>query len=839
MRESPPSANYIHVREPLLAPMFALAAGIVLARAAPLSFAELAFSAAGFGLLLFAARRRHSTRLTLVCTLLLSATAGAALYEFHRPPPPPSLDAASAETVILTGCVAEPPAFLADREQFTLELEPGARARVTLYLRDGEPMPRLHYGQRVDVTGRARRTRNFGNPGAFDYARWLARQNIFWTVTSSSVTPLSGECGSRYQSWLFSLRQFCLDRLDALYPHDPWASGMMKATLIGDASSLEKIWTENFRRTGTYHALVISGMHITVLAAVLLFVLRFLPLGEFGALTLAVILAWIYAALSGMGAPVVRGAGGFTLFLAARFFYRRARILNVLAAIAIAYVAFDPEQIFDPSFQLSFLCVAMIGAFAVPLLDATSAPYSRGLRWLNDTGRDLRLTPKVAQFRVELRLAAEAVSLWTRLAVRWPLAAISLLVRLVFFTWELFVLSAVVQFGLALPMIFYFHRLSWTGLTANLVVVPLMELVVPAGFLAIATGWSLPAQAARFCLWLSRCVVDAHVNLETGFRIPDPPVWLAIVFSLGLLLGFAGMRRKTRWRWAALALAVAAFATMLIHPFPPAVAPRALELTAIDVGQGESLLVAFPDGQLMLVDGGGIASFGNRPRHSNLDIGEDVVSPYLWTRSIRRLDVIVSTHGHDDHAGGLPAIIDNFHPRQLWTGATPETTAWKNVLQHAARAGTQVKPWRAAAAFDYGGAHIEVLSPPSDYQPAATPHNNDSLVLRLTYGTQSFLLTGDSERQMENTYTVLPTSVIKLAHHGSRTSSTPHLLDAAHPAFALISAGFENSYHLPHPAIIAELEDRHVQVLRTDLDGLITIRTDGRRIQAYTYHPRQ
>lgn len=815
--------------------MAAFAGGITLARQVPFGSHELALAAIAFSLLGIAAHRLHSRWLPLLCVLLVSVVAGAAVYEYHRPAAPPELDAASGETVLLTGCVAAAPAFFPDHEQFLLELEPGARARVNLYLREGEQMPRLRYGQRVDVAGRVRRPHNFGNPGSFDLARWLARQQIFWTVTSSALTILPGNCGSAWESWIFGLRQVCLERLDQIYAGDDWAAAMMKATLIGDATSLEKVWTENFRRTGTFHALVISGMHITVLAGVLLFLLRFLPLGEFGALVLAVILAWIYAALSGMQAPVVRGAGGFMLFLVAKFFYRRARVLNVLAAIAIAFLAVDPEQLFEPSFQLSFLCVAMIGAFAIPVLDATSKPYESGLAWLADLRRDLRLPPRVAQFRIELRLAAEAFSLWTRFSPRPLLVVFGLLWRGLFLAWGLFVLSAVVQFGLALPMIVYFHRLSWTGLSANLLVVPLMEFVVPAGFLAIVTGSALIAKGAGAFLWMSRWVVDRHVALETSFRIPDPPFWLALLFGLSLLLLFAAVRKATRWQWGALGIAAAVFAAMLVHPFPPRLHPGTLELTAIDVGQGESLLVALPDGRLMLVDGGGIATFGKRPKKANLDIGEDVVSPYLWTRSIRHIDVVVSTHGHDDHMGGIPAILDNFHPRELWTGATPESEAWKSVRHKAERAGTRIVALRAGAAFGYGGVRIQILSPPAEYEPGSTAHNNDSLVFRLSYGRHSFLLTGDSERRMEQTYTVQPTDVLKVGHHGSRTSSGPEFLDMVRPAFAIISAGFDNSYHLPSASVVRDLAARHVETLRTDLDGQVTIRTDGNRFEVETF----
>ena len=203
----------------------------------------------------------------------------------------------------------------------------------------------------------------------------------------SVARVLPGRCGSRLMAGIFALRVATLDRIERLYGGNHYSTGMMEAILIGESSKLEKVWTENFRRTGTFHALVISGVHVTVLAGVLLFLLRLCAVPEFTALTLTAGSAWLYALVSGLSAPVVRAAGGFTLYLIARFFFRKGRVMNLLAAIALVYLLWDPGQMFDASFQLSFLCVAAIGALATPLLEATSSPLARGLRSIGDSGR--------------------------------------------------------------------------------------------------------------------------------------------------------------------------------------------------------------------------------------------------------------------------------------------------------------------------------------------------------------------------------------------------------------------------------------------------------------------
>jgi competence protein ComEC len=298
------------------------------------------------------------------------------------------------------------------------------------------------------------------------------------------------------------------------------------------------------------------------------------------------------------------------------------------------------------------------------------------------------------------------------------------------------------------------------------------------------------------------------------------------------------MRRSRVWICCSTAVVVILFTLVFWHPFPPTISRGQLELTAIDVGQGDSLLVSFPDSKLMLIDGGGVLSFGRKVR-PRLDIGEDVVSPYLWSRSIRKIDIVALTHAHDDHARGLPAIIENFHPSELWTGVTPASEVWSEIQNKAREEKVKIIGMRSGRSFDFGGTRIEILSPPTDYAPGDTPKNNDSLAMRITYGRRSFLLTGDMERPMEQRLLAdgepLRADVLKVGHHGSNTSSIEPFLDAVSPTFAVISDGFANSFHHPHPQVLERLAEHRATILRTDLEGLITVRTDGQRISIETF----
>ncbi|MBI2679896.1 MAG: DNA internalization-related competence protein ComEC/Rec2 [Candidatus Solibacter usitatus] len=817
--------------------MAVIATGILVSRFVPFETRELLAVLAAFFVLGLLSLWRDARVLAAVCALLGLTAAGALLRVAHPLAAAPDLGIDGRELVRFTGCVVEPSALSEGRDQFTLEIDRGARVRVSLWLGEGEAPPSLRYGQRITVDARLRHPHNFGNPGSFDYVRYLARQRIYWTASASSGTRveiLPGECCSKFMRAIFALRTAALDRLETLYAGKPYQTGMMQAVLIGETAKLQKIWTTEYRATGTFHALVISGAHVAVLAAVFLFLLRlcFVPSGA--ALCLTTLAAWVYAVVTGWQAPVVRSAAGFTLFTLGRFLYRRGQLMNLLAAVAIGFLVFDPEQMFEASFQLSFLSVAFLAAFAVPWIERSTGPMARALSDLTDAARDPRFTMRAAQFRVEMRLLAETVSLATKLPERWAGFAIAAPARTVFFFHDLIVTSAVIQFGLAPLMALYFHRVSFSGLSANAFVVPLLGMVVPVGFVAIFTGSTWAAALAGWLLALSQRAVAWHAHWEPNWRIPTPPVWLPAAFAAALILTAFLPRGWRRAKMASLVGAVVFFSLLVWHPFAPALAPGWLEMTVIDVGQGDSILLAFPDGKLMLVDAGGIPSFGKRPK-TGLDIGEDVVSPYLWNRSIRTLDVVALSHAHDDHMGGLRAVCENFHVRELWTGATPDSPEWTQLRDLEAARGVKIVPLQQGRRFVYGGVNVEILAPLAEYVPAAAPRNNDSLVFRLDYGRRSFILSGDVERPIERAMAagnlIQPADVLKIAHHGSKSSTSEAFLDLVHPAFAVISAGFENSYGHPHADVLGRLAEHRTATYRTDKMGLITIRTDGQHIE--------
>lgn len=826
-------------------PGLGLAAGILLSHLLFFSASNLVvptlLAVLVFGLAFLAPGRRRVWILTAAGIGFLLCGIGTEL--FHRDLRSPRLTAADGEAVLLSGCVVNPPVFSPGREQFTVELAPKTDIRLSVVLKDDGRLA-LRYGDLVEAGAKVRSPRNFQNPDAFDFVSYLRRQNIFWTgsvANPADIRVLPGRCGSGALAWLFDVRTWALERIEGLYAGDQQSIGLLQATLLGETSAVERQWTQDFRVTGTYHALVISGQHISVLALTLLTILRLLRVRRIPALVVAALVAWTYALISGFTAPVVRAAGGFSVFLAASYCFRRTRILNVLALVGMIYLAFDPDQLFDPSFQLSFLSAAAIAVFAIPVMQRYTAPLREGVKRFDQVSYDPQLETRAAQVRVELRLLTDTLRSWTGLSeerAQWLVVNVT---RLVAFLADAVVISACVQFGLALPMITYFHRISMTGLTANVIVVPLLSLVVPLGFASIVTGWHALAVATGFLLRCAEVTAGWHTHFEPSWRMAAIPVSVAVAFAAALTALAIAIRFRKAWAiWSALPASLALFGLVCFQPWRPLLRSGLFELTAIDVSQGDSLFVAFPDGETMLIDAGGYPGMERMRRKPQIDMGEDVVSPYLWSRRIRHLDYAVLTHGHSDHMAGLPAVLDNFGPRKLFIGAEPDSPQWRDVEAHAAKDGTSVVPLhRGAPDFFIGGVRIRVMAPSPEYVPGPAATNDDSLVVEMTYGKRSVLLTGDAEAPVEDEMLasgeVHPVTLLKVGHHGSKTSSTEPFVSALAPQFAIISDGYQNQFHHPHPVVLNRLAEHKVAAFRTDQRGLVTFLTDGDKVEIHTY----
>ncbi len=458
------------------------------------------------------------------------------------------------------------------------------------------------------------------------------------------------------------------------------------------------------------------------------------------------------------------------LYLAGRLLWKDVRMLNTLSLSALLILLADPFQILDQGFALTFAATFGLLLFAPPML---------------------RRLP-----RLPLKLTeTAALSLSAQIGVL-PLTAAA------------------------------FHRVALSAIPLNFIAIPLVGVLMAAGYIILPLGLLGP-WAARLGAAILGPLADVFIRslgLLDGvpflsYRVPTPPFWTAWVYIASYLALLVPDRPRLR-RAAAVSAALSTLLVLFV-PFPPR--GEGLRVTVLDVGQGDSILVELPGGEAMLIDGGG-AAFGT------FDVGENVVSPALWDRRLRRIAVLVLTHNHPDHRRGLLSVARNFRVREFWEppGGKPdeEAAALDRTLAGADR-------WKLAAGTvrRIGDVTVDVLWPGGDAGGAAADENDRSLVLRLTYGKTRFLLTGDIgagvEARLVRAGADLKADVLKAPHHGSRTSSSPALLAAAAPRFIAVTAGRGNSYGLPHPKVVARLEATGARVLRTDRDGAVEFRSDG------------
>lgn len=800
-----------------------------------------ALAAVAVSLLLYLlARRSNAPWARLVAGNAVMFWLAVASAAYQGQPAPPPLDASPHEVVTLAGCVDSLPQREADRLFFLFAPIAQARVRVSVYLKPGEAAPPFAYGQHWKLPLRLRAIRNYRNEGSFDAETYFAQRKIFWNgsmardyFTEHDVSPQPGPCGSALQAWLYQVRGGLLNRLATLAAGDLYLQAMLGALLLGDNAKLEEAWTENYRKTGTYHAIVISGLHVSVLASTCFFFLRLTGMRDIYAMMACAALAVLYALLCDLSAPVVRAAGAYILFLLAHVFYRRGRILNLLYAVALLYLLVDPQQLFEPSFQLSFLSVLTLGALAIPLLEETTSLWNQALRNLPERGIDSHLPPRAGERRLELRLLVATFAPVFGLKPAYCERMIEGIGLGITFSLDLILTSAVVLLGLCLPSVLYFHRLTFSSLTANLPVVVLLTLAVPIGFAALAFGaWLMPL--LKLLLNTSRDVVDWHLTWDLGGRLPDPPLWLVLSLPLCLLVTAFFARRRSPWTFASLTTALALFAVLLLHPSPPDLAAGRFEITSIDVGQGDGFFLATPSGHLALLDAGGL-------RSAKFDTGENIVSPYLWSRRITHLHTLIASHGDFDHMAGLLSAHDNFHPAEIWVSCQVSGPLWERFKQKAVSAATKLRYLGRGDRLKLGELDVDVLWPPRE--EAIEKSNLTSLVLLVHHGAKRFLLTGDIDasveaRLLEDRQLAVPKlaaiDFLKVPHHGSKYSSSAEFLEALRPAIALASAGYENSFHHPHPTVVSRLAAVHTLLLRTDHLGRTSIYSDGKHLSVDT-----
>lgn len=663
------------------------------------------------------------------------------------------------------------------------------------------------------------------------------------------------------------------------------ATGILAAALLGNRYFLDHTTAQTFREGGTFHLLVISGLHVVLIAGVLLWLTKWLRRERWLQFGLVVSFLWGYGLMVGAQPSIMRAVVMITVALIGQLLYRTALGANTLAAAALALLAWQPRDLFNPGFQLSFLTVAAIVLLAAPVYERlrqvgiwqpnATTPYpprvARMLLWLAELlfWNEREFRQEMIEARIRYRLDKAPAARWlnrSRLQwlLRWSAATV--------FT------TTCVQVALLPLMIVHFHRFSIVSPVTNVVEGVLVFALMLAGagqlFLYSFSTW-LAVQLSALVNWLGALTVKAGQLPLTwplaSVRMPDwgpGAAWVygaffaLILFLVVLAHAWHPLRKGdeagAEWRrsfgritsfFAVTAIVVLSW-LLIAHPFPHQFTRGRLSVTFLDVGQGDAIFINFPQGQTMLLDSGGRLGYAIEPGEfepsedifleDRIGVGEAAVLPFLWQLGLKRLDYIAATHGDSDHTEAFGEIVRALTVGQALTGSLPRADEKPDLFTRAVRErGLPLRVVKRGEVLNLDNVKLEVLAPFADAGELRPSDNNASLVLRLTLGERTFLLTGDIEKETEARLVasdeLLKADVLKVAHHGSRTSTTAEFLARVQPQHAVISAGNPSPFGHPHAEVLARLQGPGAQLWQTSQCGAITISTDGVDLRVDTF----
>jgi len=622
------------------------------------------------------------------------------------------------------------------------------------------------------------------NPGEFDYGRYLTLNEIDGILWLADTATTEGGAGSySVRIWFTKLRS----RFGAILErfHGPLQSGFLRGVLLGDRSGIPTEVKESFMMAGTIHILAVSGAHGAVIAAALYIVLGLFRFPRRWVVVLTVAGLSFFMMLTGAPASIVRATIMTTSVLGARLLERKTDIYNSIAVAALIILLWSPSQLLNVGFQLSFAAVVSI----------------------------VSIYPRLSLLIRKIPARFEEIK-----AIDYVL--------------KLFAVSLAAQLGTLPFTAYYFERFSIVSLLANLIVVPLVGVNLILGCITLL--------ASAVSTWIAASYAalnDLLVTFLLGFVKAAASVPFAAVETVGFsfggallyyvcLIGILHINNLAVVKRTAAALLVIVNLNLYLRLYLDVVSPPRLSITALDVGQGDALVIRFPNGRNMVIDAG--------PRTFADDAGKRVVVPYLLRRGITRIEALVASHPHSDHIGGMPYLLTKLPVDTLYEADTLTASRLHGLLRRELkeydvgwsqlRSGREISPDPSVRVYCLGPSASATVS----------NLNDRSVVLKIVYGSTSAVLPGDAERGEENEIVrrygaFLDTELLKAGHHGSSTSSSGEFLNGMSANFAIISVGTNNKFRHPSPAVVERMQRMGMEVSRTDRDGAIVYESDGTR----------
>jgi competence protein ComEC len=702
---------------------------------------------------------------------------------------------------------------------------------------------------------------NFENPGSTDRVLSLARRGIFLSGRIKSprlMESVSRDSFNPLIPFVNAVRRQVRETLEPVRNGgNRQAAAILACLLVGDYSALDNETREKYQNAGAFHILVVSGLHVAWIAGVWLILAEFLRMPErFRYLSAAGIIL-LYAGIVGFQAGITRCLWMFLLYLTGRLILRTADAANIIFSAALILLSTHPDRLYQTGFQLSFLSVSAIVLTALPAINRWVKPALAPLKNAGNPDRLFLEPAPVYRCGRRLRTRFELFAEWASDTLPFGVSGILFfLSRIAAYSGiaagSMILLSIAVQIWIAPLIAYYFNRISWIAPLSNPIIVPLASLTLASGIVAViasdiafcgSTLVNLAGISASLLLKLTE-----HINAVPGAwqRCPTPP---APAILAGILLLFLWKFFKWRRFWIPCGLsfallAVTAFGSSnvfktLRHKIRDVIPAEitgqgltsnpCLSLTFLDVREGDSIVIRFPNERLWILDAGGLRRASTGENSGGLDTGEAVVSRYLWHKWAGNPDRVILSHTDIDHAGGIPALLKNFKVARLdYPQCTPDPIL-SRILRIARQREVWLTPVNAGMEEKIGPVAVRVLHPQS--YPVKPSTNDSSMVLSLSYRHFTALLTGDLENRGETELLAHPASLgcllLKVAHHGSRSATSSAFLDASRPRWAVVSAGRNNPFGHPSPEVLRRLHRHGVRVYQTPNQGAITFTTDG------------